>query len=164
MLQKGVAGIKYHFVFKRMEEGEEQTASEMVRRVFEKFIAHEYTSDGFTTFMQFINPATIHNRNFRGSSFTLLCRNKERIVGLLEVQNWEHILLLFVDEEFHGRGIARGLLNRVVEMCRKEGNTEKLTVKASPYGEPIYRKLGFVPSGPMQVKDGIKFRPMELWL
>ncbi len=156
--------MKYHFVFSPMVEGDEQKVSELVKKVFERFIAHDYTSEGFTTFMQFINPATIHSRNFRGSSFTLLCRREDKIVGILEMQNWGHILLLFVDEEYHKHGIARGLLNRIVEMCRENNQTDKLTVKASPYGEPIYKKLGFVPTGPQQVKDGIKFTPMELTL
>lgn len=147
-----------------MQQGEEKQVSEMVQKVFERFIASDYTSEGFTTFMQFINPSTIRSRNFRGNSFTLLCRREDQIIGVLEVQSWEHILLLFVEEEYHGRGIARGLLNRVVEMCRENARSEKITVKASPYGEPIYKKLGFVPIAPQQVKDGIKFTPMELKL
>jgi len=114
--------------------------------------------------MQFINPSTISSRNFRGNSFTLVCCTGDRIIGILEVQGWKHILLLFVDEDFHGRGIAKEMLNRVVQLCRDKGETDVLTVNASPYGEPIYKRLGFVPVAGQTVKNGIKFTPMQLTL
>lgn len=152
-----------NFLIRKMEKGEEDQVSAMIKKVFEKFVAPDYTSDGWTTFMQFINPATIYSRNFRGSSVTLLCQSGEHLVGVLELQNRKHILLLFVDGDYHRRGIAKRLLAHAVELCR-EAKTDTITVHASPYGEPIYSKLGFVPTSPQQEKDGIKFTPMNLIL
>ena len=136
----------------------------MVKKVFDKFVAPDYSDDGFTTFMQFINPATIYSRNFRGNSLTLLCRAEDRIVGVLELQGWTHILLLFVDAEFHGVGIARELVNLAIASCRERAKAEFVTVNASPYGVPIYKKLGFVPTSSQKVQDGIRFTPMRLVL
>lgn len=156
--------MEANFSFTAMEKGDEKEISQLVQRVFEKFVAPDYTTEGFTTFMQFINPATIYSRNFRGNSYTLVCRAGDRIVGILEVQGWKHILLLFVDGDFHGRGIAKEMMRRVLELCRDKGETDTITVNASPYGEPIYRRLGFIPVSPQTVKDGIKFTPMQFTL
>jgi predicted GNAT family N-acyltransferase len=65
--------------------------------------------------------------------------------------------------EYHRRGISRELISRAAQVCRKEGQG-KVTVNASPYGEPIYKKLGFIPTDSQQERDGIKFTPMELVL
>lgn len=143
-----------------MQRGEEREVSAVVKKVFDEFVAPDYTFKGRTTFIRFINPAAIYSRNFRGDSFTILCKDGHRIVAVLEVQRWTHVLLLFVDGDYHGRGIAKGLLTSVMEMCRDKG-TSAITVSASPYGEPFYRKMGFTAVEPQKVRDGIKFTPME---
>jgi GNAT superfamily N-acetyltransferase len=155
--------IRDQFVFNKMVLGEEKQVAAMIKKVFKKYIASDYTSQGVSTFLQFINPAAIYSRNFRGNSVTFVCRTGDRIVGVLEIQGWKHILLLFVDSEFHRRGISRELISRAAQVCRKEGQG-KVTVNASPYGEPIYKKLGFIPTDSQQERDGIKFTPMELVL
>lgn len=156
--------IKDTLTFNEIGQGDEHEISQMVKKVFDKFVAKDYTSEGFRTFLQFINPSTIHSRNFRGSSHTLLCRKEDKIIGVLEIQGWKHILLLFVDEDFHGQGIAKGLLNRALDICREKAIATEVSVNASPYGEPIYRKMGFIPAGPQQLKDGIKYTPMKIAL
>ncbi len=146
-----------------MQQGEEREVSALVNRVFEEFVAPDYTFEGRSVFRQFSSPAAIYSRNFRGDSFTLVCKDGHQIVGVLEVQRWTHILLLFVDGNYHARGIAKGLFSRIVNMSRGKG-ANTITVSASPYGEPVYRKMGFAATNSLQVRDGIKYTPMEIQL
>ena len=154
--------IEQEFVINKIQKGDEHEISAMVKRVFEDFVASDYTSDGRRRYLEFINPSTIYSRNFCGDSHTLVCRAGDRIVGILEIQGWKHILLLFVDSEFHGRGIARELLGRAIKFSKEKAESKAVTVNASPYAEPIYKKLGFVPLATQTVKDGIKYTPMRL--
>lgn len=73
------------FLFQQMQQGQEREISALVSKVFEEFVAPDYSFEGRAIFQQFINPATIYSRNFPGDSFTLLCKDGHRIVGLLEV-------------------------------------------------------------------------------
>lgn len=68
-----------------------------------------------------------------------------------------HINFFFVHEEYHRRGIGR----RLFETAVKSRPEKCITVNASPYAVPVYRRLGFVPTDKMQETKGIKFLPME---
>ena len=151
------------YVFSNMHKGEEKQISEMIQKVFEEFVAPDYTDKGREHFMKFINPNTIRTRNTIGNSSTILCRDQDKIVGLIEVQGYKHILLLFVDGSYHNQGIARRLLSLAVQQSI-ENNPElkRLTVNASPFAVPVYCKLAFEKTGSEQVKDGIRYTPMEL--
>ena len=67
-----------------------------------------------------------------------------------------HIALFFVQEQYQGRGIGKALFRWVSSAA-----AGPLTVNSSPYAEKIYQRLGFLPTGPEQVRDGIRYTPME---
>ena len=56
---------------------------------------------------------------------------------------------LIVDERYQGRGIGRGIVERVVELIRAHGATELFTSHVVAEGGPdgFYERLGFVPTG-----------------
>lgn len=57
--------------------------------------------------------------------------------------------------------IAGGIGRRLFETAVKSRPEKCITVNASPYAVPVYRRLGFVPTDKMQETKGIKFLPME---
>ena len=61
------------------------------------------------------------------------------------------ILNMYVDPEFRRRGIARRLMQVIIEWCRKEGFVN-VTLHASDQGRPLYESLGFKPTNEMQLK------------
>jgi len=79
-----------------------------------------------------------------------------KIVGVLAMYD-EHVYWMFVDGNYHRRGIARSLFDMMLD----ELKPERLTVSASPYAAEVYRKFGFVDTDTEKISDGIRYIPME---
>ena len=137
---------------------------ELVERVFDRFIAPEYSNEGIREFQRYLKPQAYWER-FHAGHFTLVAETGDRIVGMIEVRGNAHVSLLFVDPLFYRQGIARELFRRAVKICRKKnpGLTE-ITVNSSTFAEPLYEKRGFHRAGEKQVRNGIGFIPMLLAL
>jgi len=87
-----------------------------------------------------------------------VCEEGQRIIGYCSLLNATHFLYLFVDEEYHKKGIGRELVKYAVE-----GKEHKFySVNASFYAVLFYEKLGFVPSALMQKHHGMTYQPM-IW-
>ncbi len=56
-----------------------------------------------------------------------------------------YITNMYTKPEFRGRGIASGMLSRLVEEAKRRG-VEKLWLGASKMGRPVYKKFGFIDS------------------
>ncbi len=61
------------------------------------------------------------------------------------------ILNMYVDPEFRRQGIARRLMQIMIEWCRKE-DFVNVQLHASDQGRPLYESLGFKPTNEMQLK------------
>ena len=63
------------------------------------------------------------------------------------------------------KGIAKELLLRSIEICRKrKPDFSRITVNSSPNAFGAYQKMGFKATGDEKVVNGIRFIPMELQL
>ena len=145
--------------YRDMRAGEEQTVCEMVRRVFDKFLAPEFDTTGMEEFFRFANASAMKTRLTRGG-FVFVAISMDKVVGVLEFYPPNRIALLFV--ELPRRGIAGELLARGISRIRSEWpGTSKLTVHSSRYAEPIYEKLGFHKVGDLTTEHGISYIPME---
>jgi predicted GNAT family N-acyltransferase len=108
------------------------------------------------------NPAAMRQRVEAGN-VVLVAATPERLVGVIEIRDYTHISLLFVDRVFQGRRISRELLNRALDVCRQHNpDLREMTVNASPNAVTIYTRLGFFATGDEQEKNGIRFTPMVL--
>jgi GNAT superfamily N-acetyltransferase len=61
-----------------------------------------------------------------------------------------YIFGVYVIPEYRSRGIATALTQAAVAFLR-EKNARAIRLHASPFGRPIYEKLGFVPTNEMQL-------------
>lgn len=84
-----------------------------------------------------------------------------RLVGVVAVRDDSHLYLLFVDDAFHGRGIARSLWETALAACVEAARPERITVNASAFAVPVYRRLGFVQVAPATLEHGVIATPME---
>lgn len=82
----------------------------------------------------------------------------DEIVGYVSMKEGSHLYHLFVSELYQGKGIAHALWKYICEQCP----AEKYTLRSSLYAVPVYKKWGFVETGIVQEKDGLKFQAMEL--
>ena len=124
----------------------------LVERVFMVFEAPEYSEEGIKTFLSFIRDANaVSSLTFYGAFEDGLVR------GVLATRGNSHIALFFVDAAHQNRGIGRALFSAAWNACRADG----MTVNSSPYAVEIYRRLGFEPVSGEQVRDGIRYTPMQ---
>ena len=117
--------------------------------VFLEFEAPEYPAEGVAAFRGFLdNPAELARLTFYGAF-----RDKT-LVGILAMRG-NHIGLFFVRKACHRQGVGKALF----AYMRAE-TAGPLTVHSSPYAVEIYRKLGFTPTAPEQLENGIRYIPM----
>ena len=91
------------------------------------------------------------------------CYLNNYLIGVVALRTRQHISLLFVRDKFHRLGVARKLMNVAINAVVIENpQVRAVTVNSSPYAVGFYKKLGFVPLGPEQRADGIRFTSMRL--
>jgi ribosomal protein S18 acetylase RimI-like enzyme len=144
-----------------MIQGEEKVVSELIRNVFQRYIASEYNDEGIQEFNEYIEPNNLLKRIADEGYILITAKDEETIAGVIGIRDKSHISLLFVSEEYQQRGIARALLQKGIEAAEKAyGKISDLTVNSSPYAVEIYIKLGFKVTGKEQEKNGIRYIPM----
>lgn len=127
---------------------------------FLQFEAEIYGKEGTDHFRDFISSEELQRMFLLDEykMFVALC--EEKIVGVISLRDTNHISLLFVDKEFHKRGIGRYLVREACSVVREESDKQVITVNAAPYATEFYHKLGFKDVAAMQKADGITFTPM----
>ncbi len=138
-------------------------ALEIAKRAFDLFIAPDYSTEGITTFYNFISAENIKNKLASGNFFIWGALEKEIMTGVVAVRDKNHISLFSVAPEFHGRGIGRELMETAFAFVRAQELTF-VTVNASRYAVPVYKKLGFRCTDEEQTADGMSFTPMKALL
>jgi GNAT superfamily N-acetyltransferase len=148
------ADIRYRF----MQKGEEAQVCSLVASVFNEFVAPDFGAEGIAEFFKFANPLAMAGRAGT-EQVVVVAEQGSDLVGIIEIRKGDHIAMLFVS--LRGQGIAKELVNRAVEECRKRRpDLKRITVNSSPFAEPVYVKMGFISTGPFQKMNGITFMPM----
>ncbi len=161
-MDSGKPDSKLHY--RDLLQGEEAAACDLVLKSFDKFVALGYSEEGREEFRKYIDPDALRERVEHGN-FVILALAGDSLVGLVEVRSFNHIALLFVDEVWHRRGVARGLLDIAVERCKLNYSGLKVVdVHSSPFAVPVYERLGFVKTADERVENGIRYTPMALQL
>jgi len=149
--------IKYRF----MQAGEEQETCDLVIRVFNEFVAHQYSDQDIQKFLKYVEPHCLSKRCQKGN-FVLVAATQENIVGMIEIVGNRHISLFFVDGHLQRIGIGKELLRKSFEICRRKNPAlTEITINSSPNAVNIYKKIAFSVMEPEREKNGIRFVPME---
>lgn len=152
------------FVIQPYQAGDETDVYRLIRRVYDEFVAPDYSGEGNRFFYDWIDPVGIAERQ-RNNRSILIARQGSELAGMIEIRDNNTISLLFVDKGFQRKGIARRLFRQALSLCRqKDPQLATFYVHASPYSVPVYRRLGFVETGGMLEENGIKYYPMKLSL
>ncbi len=78
-------------------------------------------------------------------------------VGYISMKDKSHLYHLFVAQAEQGKGFGRALWQNALQYCP----ADRVTLRSSLYAVPVYKRFGFVESGPADERDGIGFQPME---
>lgn len=147
------------------------TAARLIDAGFRQSLAATYESVGRVAFRMYVGEPALASRLARGV-LALVAREAGSVVGYAEVQGRgrvldgrDHLSLLFVDPARQRRGVARALLADIVARLRAlPAPPAELTVNAAPGALAAYRRLGFVATGPLAMREGVRAVPMALRL
>ena len=148
--------------FRPMRPGEEAKVCDLVLRVFDEFVAPQFSDEGRREFRSYADPHLFLLRS-RWNHSVLLALDDDAIVGMIEARDDGHVTLFFVEGEHQGKGIGGELLRRALSICaRRNRCLSKITVNSSPNAVGIYERLGFRRAGPERDGDAIRSVPMVL--
>ena len=152
------------FTYRVINPADVIDVSELVTRVFNQFIAPEYSLEGVQEVHRYIQSSAFLERQ-KANHFALISKTRDKVLGVVEVRNHNHICLLFVAPEYQRKGIAKELFHRALQICQSnEPELSEISVNSSPYAVQVYEKLGFRRTGKKQIRNGIGFIPMMLKL
>lgn len=142
--------------------GQEREIYQLIKKVYDEFVAPEYSVSGNQVFYDWIAPEQILQRQTKSKSLWVAKENN-KLVGMIEIRDNNRISLLFVDKYYQGRGIAKELFQIALKASlERDSNLKTYSVHASPYSIPIYKKLGFEETDTLQETMGIIYLPMEM--
>lgn len=146
--------------YRLMHPGEEKAVIQLVKDVFGQFEAGEYTAEGMKEFFRYANVQAMRDR--ATSHFVIVAIVDQKIIGMIEIRNNDHVALFFVDSEWHYRGIGQTLFEKSMKHCQDNRIApKKITVNSSPYALGFYQAIGFSIAQSEQQIHGIRFIPME---
>lgn len=133
----------------------------MVWSTFLKYEAADYTPEGIRNFREFITDEKLRRGFLMGNYQVMVALDEKRVIGTATLRNRNHLSLLFVDEQYHHRGVGTELMERLCAYLRDEEGERSISLKAAPYAVDFYKKLGFVSTGSEEQVAGIRVTPME---
>lgn len=133
----------------------------MVWKTFMAFEGKEYTAEGIRNFFDFISDDDLYRAFLTGTYQLAVALADDRIIGAASVRNSNHLSLLFVDEEYHHRGIGSRLMQYLCDYLEHEEGEKFMSLKAAPYAVDFYKKLGFKIVKPEEDYSGIRVTSME---
>ena len=128
-----------------------------------KFIAGDCSAEGVRHLLQLVSPAAIEAR-LQSSYEYHLAEEDNSLAGVIAVKDHKHLYQLFVDETWHGRGVARRLWEFALLRALRHGNPGEFTVNSSMYARPVYERFGFIPSSGQKEDAGVVYQPMKFSL
>lgn len=137
---------------RKVKNVEVNKALKLAWEVFLDFEAFGYERSGVEEFRIFLDCRELINTlEFYGAY------EKDEIIGMIAVQDKQHICMFFVKRIKQRQGIGRALLEKVLE----NGNLNEIMANVPPYSLVAYKKLGFKVLSKEQNINGITFIPMK---
>jgi len=151
--------LENDILFREAQPQDVQDITDLALGVFDKYVGCGYSLEGQSVFRMYCDPNAMSTRLTEGTSFCLIAILEQKIIGMIEVRDVNHIALLFVDDRYHKNGIAKNLITLAIEKVKVK--VKEIDVNSSPYAVNIYKRMGFEQLDEEQERDGIRFTPMK---
>lgn len=136
---------------KKLEKLEIHKALKLVWDVFLESEAFNYNRSGVEEFRKFLDCKELIN------SFDIYgTYDKRELIGIIGLQEKQHICLFFVKKFYQRRGVGRKLLEKALSLTKEK----EITVNSSTSAVNVFKKLGFSITDNEQNINGIRFVPM----
>lgn len=132
--------------------------SDLVKRIYLKYNSKIDTEEGIKNILFFVSAESMKLRFYIEGALMLVARDENNdIVGMIELKNFEHISLFFVDDKYFKCNIGKKLF----EEAKNIFGCEKYSVNSSDYALEFYKKLGFIQiTDSIKIEKGVHFYPM----
>ena len=135
--------------------------SELIRPLAENYIAHEFSPEGAQNLLASMTPEAI--RRYLNAEYRYhVAEAGDGLAGAVATRDNAHLYHLFVAESHQGQGLARTLWETAQRACQEAGHRGDFTVNSSTFAQAVYRKFGFVETGPPQAHKGVISIPMKM--
>ena len=149
------------FRYRMAVEKDWEPAMKLAWETFLIFEAKDYTEEGIESFRDFISDQWLKKMFLKGDYQMYVALHGKKLVGFITLRNKHHISLLFVDKEYHHKGIGKTLVENLGQYIITEIGEDYMTVDSAPYALEFYHKLGFWDLAPQQYKQGIIYTSMK---
>lgn len=136
-------------------------AMKMIWRTFLKYEGKDYTREGIQNFFDFITDDELYVAFLKGSYQMMVAVEESRIIGAGTIRGRNQLSLLFVDEDYHYRGVGRAIMNGLCRYLKEVAGERFMSLKAAPYAVEFYHKLGFRTVKPEEEYSGIRVTEMK---
>lgn len=152
----------YDFEIRSLGRKDWEDAIQLAWDTFLIFEAPDYGKAGIKSFKSFIRDPMLKRMFIMGEyiAYGAFLRDTGDIIGVLGVRGITHVSLLFVQADFHHRGIASAMMYRFFSDAKRK-RVRGVTVNSSPFAVGFYHKIGFEDTDHEIVTDGIRYTPME---
>jgi GNAT superfamily N-acetyltransferase len=133
--------------------------SSLIHQLSHHFLA---APDGPETeaFLVATGPARMAQYIGESSRAYAVARDSVRLAGFIALKSRTRISQFFVEPSHQGKGLGRRLWNEVRVLAGADDDAE-FTVDSSRNAVGVYRRFGFVPSGPVTQAGGLIYVPMR---
>lgn len=144
--------------------------SALILRCAERFLLADFSPQGQSLLRNSLQPSAITQYLEQGMYYQLAFADGEsgrELVGVLALKRPCHLYHLFVEPQWHSRGIARQQFEAAwpqIERWAQDAGVAHLTVNSSLYAAPVYLRWGFVPESSPRDRGGVIDQPMRLQL
>lgn len=150
--------MKTEISYRKMQRGEESRVFELVKSGFDETVLPDVTEEGAKEFFRAAREMIYDQPS---THFILVADLEGAISGMTDVRDNNHICLFFVEKTARRKRIGRNLMERAIEQCISENTgVSAIEVNSSLFAVPIYKKMGFLESRPVQLLNGIRFVSM----
>ena len=136
---------------KKLEKNEINKALKLVWDVFSESEAFNYNRKGVEEFRKFLDYRDLINTFDIYGTY-----DKKELIGVIALQDGQHICFFFVKNSYQKRGLGRKLFEKVLKITKEK----EITVSAPPCSVEVMKNLGFVPTDSEQNINGIVIVPM----
>jgi predicted GNAT family N-acyltransferase len=149
-------------VYDFMKESEVDSLYDLIVRVFHEHVAPVYSDKGINMFLSMVSPAALLEANEGESSFVIVARQNNYPIGMLAVREESHVALIFVESQYQGKGIGKGLIDEAIKICQNRNpGLKSITVSSSPNSKTFYERIGFRAQSDEVDEDGMRYTPMQ---